>query len=127
MQQLQQNVLFEDHTYGRLQPLALSTPTYEIRCGMFNTRERLELVTSGQGGWALCREILRPLHTAPGWSCNANDPTERTLWLNGRLAPDADLVAKLHSLRAEDWALTDEQGLLAAALSPSLSALLWSS
>ncbi len=127
MQQLQQNVLFEDHTYGRLQPLALSTPTYEIRCGMFNTRERLQLVTAGQGGLALCREILRPLHAAPDWSCEAGDPAERTLWLNGRLAPDADLVARLHSLRGEDWALTDEQGLLAAALNPSLSALLLAS
>ncbi len=50
------NILFEDHTWRRLRPLTWSTPTFELRCGMFNTRERVELVT-GAGGQVLCRNV----------------------------------------------------------------------
>ena len=97
------NILFEDHTWRRLRPLSWSTPTYELRCGLFNTRERVDLVTAGVGGRLLCRELLEPLHTAPGWRAATTPPTERTLWINGRLAPAADLVAELHRLRDQDW------------------------
>ena len=121
------NILFEDHTYSRLRPLALSAPTYEVRCGLFNTRERLEMVDAGQGGLALCREVLRALHTAPAWTCAAEVPQERTLWLNGRLAPAADLVGVLHQQREQDWVLADEHGLLAASLSASLGEILLAS
>ncbi len=110
------NILFEDHTYARLRPVALSQPTYEIRCGLFNTRERLALVDPGQGGLTLCREILRPLHCDPSWSCEVEAPLERTLWINGRLAPVAGLVAQLHGMRHEEWILSDDEGLLAASL-----------
>jgi len=121
------NVLFEDHTYRRFRPLADSLPIYELRCGLFNTRERLELVDSGGGGLLLSREILRPLHRAPGWSVDAVEPAGRTLWLNGRLAPLAGLVARLHDLRGTDWVLRDGDGLLAASLPPDLAVALLAS
>jgi len=121
------NILFEDHTLLRLRPLSTSVPTYEIRCGLFNTRERLEIIDSGQGGLLLCRPELVDLHTAPGWHCEQNQPNERTLWLNGRLGPDAQLLTALHEQRAEDWALQDEEGLLAASLSSELTATMLAS
>lgn len=110
------NILFEDHTFKRLLPLAWSVPTYEIRCGLFNARERLELVDPQGSGGFLCREILGALHTAQQWSPAVEPPTERTLWLNGRISPNAELIAKLNSLRANDWALIDDEGLLAASV-----------
>jgi len=112
------NILFEDHTWRRLRPLSWSTPSYELRCGLFNTRERVDLVTGAGGGQLLCRELLEPLHTAPGWRTARTLPAQRTLWLNGRLAPAADLVAELHGLRDQDWCWRDEHGLLAASLPP---------
>ena len=121
------NILFEDHTFSRLRPLALSTPTYEIRCGMFNTRERLELVDPGNNGLVLCREILRPLHTTPDWSWTSAALPDRSLWLNGRLAPNMELVAKLEGLRTSDWVFSDENGLLAASLPTNTGTMLLNS
>lgn len=110
------NIVFEDHTHVRFRPLSWSQPTYELRCGMFNTRERLELAAPGRQGLLLSREILRPLHMAPGWERTPTPPGGRSLWLNGRLAPDAALIAALHAARDRDWAIFDEAGLLAASL-----------
>ncbi len=121
------NVLFEDHSFQRLLPLACSVPTYEIRCGLFNTRERVELVDPQGEGGLLCREILAPLHTSPGWTTTVVASTERTLWLNGRIAPQAELIETLHGLRGYDWVLADDHGLIAAALDADATALLLSS
>ncbi len=117
------NILFEDHSARRFRPLSASVPTFEIRCGLFNTRERLELIDPEQGGLLLCRAELLALNTSPIWSDQGEVPSGRTLWLNGRLSPDADLVARLHQQRADDWAVVDEVGLLAASLSPELTSL----
>jgi len=117
------NVLFEDHTYAGFRPLAASQPTYELRCGLFNTRERVSLVAPG-GGLLLSREILRPLHTASGWTTEPGAMSNRSLWLNGRLAPSSSLVAALAGVRDEDWALWDDQGLLAASVSAVVGASL---
>ncbi len=110
------NILFEDHTFSRLRPLCWSRPTYEVRCGLFNLRERVELTDPGQGGLLLSRELLRPLHQVPAWSTTVTRPTGRTLWLNGRLAPRAELVQALVGQRDHDWVLRDDAGLLAASL-----------
>lgn len=114
------NIVFEDHTWRRLRPLCWSLPTYELRCGLFNTRERIELLAPDDGALLLCREILEDLHTAPGWTTAVTEFKDRTLWLNGRLAPDAALIAALHRQRESDWLLRDEAGILAAAVPASL-------
>lgn len=115
------NILFEDHSVGRLRPLSASVPAYEIRCGIFNTRERLEIVVPGKGGRLLCRTELRALHTAPGWSTEVSSITERSLWINGRVGPDANLIKALYEQRDSDWALIDDYGLLAASLPSELA------
>jgi UDP-N-acetylglucosamine diphosphorylase/glucosamine-1-phosphate N-acetyltransferase len=121
------NVLFEDHTAARLRPLSWSVPAYEVRCGLFSTRERLDLADPGAGGVVLCRPVLLPLHTAPGWHGPTGELTDRSFWVNGRLAPRCSLVNALHELRDQDWVLHDESGLLAAALSPEMGAMLLAS
>jgi len=122
-----QTILFEDHSWRRLRPVAWTVPTYEIRCGLFNLRERVELLAPGLPGLVLSRRLLGPLHTAPGWQAGAPQPGKRALWLSGRLSPRADLVQQLHILRDNDWLLEDELGLLAASLPAAASEELYQS
>jgi UDP-N-acetylglucosamine diphosphorylase/glucosamine-1-phosphate N-acetyltransferase len=127
-------ILFEDHLIPSFRPLAWTLPLFEIRCGLFNTRERLELsldaVEPGSGssevrGGLLGRELLAGLHTSPRWTPDPErirpllaDDQNRILWLNGRLAPRYDIMATLldDSVVTSDFAWFDENGLLAASL-----------
>ncbi|MBK7702068.1 MAG: hypothetical protein IPI34_03805 [bacterium] len=43
-------VLFEDHTLQGFRPVAWSVPVYEIPCGLFNLRERVEMCLARSGG-----------------------------------------------------------------------------
>ena len=92
-------VVFEDAGWRGLRPLADSTPTFEIRCGLFNLRERIDLIRRDLGngpgtepaGFLLMRPVLRDLSTATAWSCTGraafpeSDQQHRYAWLNGRL------------------------------------------
>gem|GEM_PF-49986 len=128
-------IIFEDHAAARFRPLAWSTPCYEVRCGMFNTRERIAMACADRGvdeaklGGLLPRSLLAPLHGVPDWSvggeqvASAITNSDRCLWLSGRLAPDHDLLAGLlaEADALKDFAWLDEQGLLAASLSTEVS------
>ena len=59
-------VIFEDHNLVRMRPLTWSIPVFEVRCGMFNTRERVGMCGERNGGVLLGRELLGGLHTASG-------------------------------------------------------------
>ena len=128
-------VLFEDHLVPSFRPLAWSTPLFELRCGLFNTRERVELCLAransgrpepGLIGGVLARRLLSGLHTSPGWTA---DPAvirsdllargDRVLLLNGRLASRFDLLDRLleeDDPSSRDFAWFDRRGLLAARL-----------
>lgn len=108
-------VLFEDHTWTGFRPLAASQPVFELRCGLFGTRERVEL--AGGAGRLRCRRHLADLLPAGPW--RAHDTATAAgleLWLSGRLAPRAELVAALLvAARGGDrFAWHDDQGLVAA-------------
>jgi UDP-N-acetylglucosamine diphosphorylase/glucosamine-1-phosphate N-acetyltransferase len=133
-------VIFEDHSLVNFRPLAWSVPTYELRLGMFNTREKLELANrEGQGtqkhGVLLCRKILAPLHTCQGWEINpevypsAAEATDRVLWLNGRCQLSFASAWNLlnEAKTTGNSFVADEYGLLAADLSPESSRNLWRS
>lgn len=121
-------VLFEDHTWKGLRPLSAGLPTYEHRCGMFNTRERWEAI--GATGRLLCRRLLEPLHGEVAWTIGAADPAaaggERggRLWVSGRLAPRTQLMQALVSVADQEFAFAwhDGDGLVAGFLPPSLEA-----
>lgn len=133
-------VIFEDHSLDNFRPIALSVPTYEIRAGMFNLRERVELAGKGLfgdscPGTLLCREQLAPLHTCEKWQINPqNGPdqpsgVDRFLWLNGRCIPRFSEILEL--LKAENessgFVCLDQYGLVAADLSLQESQSLWRS
>lgn len=120
-------ILFEDHSLARLRPLCWSIPQYEVRCGMFNLRERIGLLRAGQGGRLLSRPVLQGLNRDPQWgnglaggSGGAQGPD---LWLAGRLGARWDILEGLLDLPAgvPDFLWRDGQGLLAARLSPARS------
>lgn len=124
-------VLFEDHHLTRLRPLAWSAPLYEIRCGIFNTRERITLATEGRSGFLLPRSLLAGLHGSNDWSigpealaAHARGGDERYLWVNGRLAPRWDVVDFLAKLPGQtpDFVWRGPDGVVAALLSGSATA-----
>ena len=118
-------VLFEDHTWQGLRPLTASMPTYEQRCGLYNTRERVELLH--EPGVLLSRSYLAALHGEGSWALgaaslhDAGKTAPAQLWLTGRLAPAMSLVNALLALPKDtppfEW--HDEDGLVAALLTPA--------
>ncbi|MBU8870715.1 MAG: hypothetical protein KOO60_07615 [Gemmatimonadales bacterium] len=133
-------ILFEDHLVSSFRPMAWSVPLFEIRCGLFNTRERVELSLAGPGmgspegtliGGFLSRSLFAELHTSPNWTADpvvikrdllARD--NRILLLNGRIAARYDILERF--LGAEqtcpDFAIFDGQGLIGALLSSDKAA-----
>ncbi len=125
-----QVIVFEDHTHNNFRPLAASIPTYEIRRGMFNLRERVELLLSPENVTVkqcglLSRSILAPLHTCKNWQINPSKLTDKSgdsasvLWLNGRSLPSFQILQALLSADGPEsnFVFFDEFGLVAASLS----------
>lgn len=81
-------VLFEDHCAPQFSPLALLRPIFELRCGHFSLRERLQrnLVSTGWGVWV--RPELADTYRAEHPEARVNDTAwlseEPTLLINGR-------------------------------------------
>ncbi|MFH1845481.1 MAG: putative sugar nucleotidyl transferase [bacterium] len=102
-------LLFEDHTAQNFQPLSWSVPVYELRCGLYNLRERVQDVIARFGGQdneviledvgCLPRQYLLPLaEQQPGLqgleACRrAVDLADRVLLFNARLGPRWDVLA----------------------------------
>ena len=124
-------VIFEDHNLVRMRPLSWSTPVFEIRCGMFNTRERVGLCADRGGGVLLGRAVLQELHNASAWDWGATslavpeDGGRRFLFLNGMLAPDFSLIRGLLDLAPDspDFVWRNEWGLIAALVGGDLAVL----
>jgi len=122
-------VIFEDHNLTRMRPLAWSTPVFELRCGMFNTRERVGLCAGRSGGVLLGRDLLRNLNNASGWKWGAaslesfDRKDGRFLFLNGMLAPDFSLVQGLLEMAQDspDFVWRNGQVLIAALLGGGLA------
>ena len=115
-------VIFEDHNLVRMRPLTWSIPVFEVRCGMFNTRERVGMCGERNGGVLLGRELLGGLHTASGWETGAGSlslpqwKNSRFLFLNGMLAPDLSLIRGLleGAFDRPDFVWQNDEGLVAA-------------
>jgi UDP-N-acetylglucosamine diphosphorylase/glucosamine-1-phosphate N-acetyltransferase len=132
-------IVFEDHTAQEFRPLAWSTPVYEMRCGLLNLRERLQLLlrSSGEAPGQLAllpRGLLLPLQTlalpAPAMAgplaCARLLAAERdSLWLSARLGPEWDVLASLlesATLPSSPWLWQDGAGVVAARVPAGLGA-----
>ncbi len=116
-------VLFEDHTSANFRPLTWGLPLYELRCGMFNLRERVALLMGDQcSGGLLPRTHLQNFHTPKEWVVGPENVisrvsgVEKILFLNGRVGPDFSFIKNLmeSSPHEENLAVWDDEGLLAA-------------
>lgn len=129
-------VLFEDHTLQGFRPVGWSVPVYEIPCGLFNLRERVQMCLARSGGGdrlaLLPRTLLAGLQLATlprGAVCGAEAALAAAaqagvvLFLNARLAGDWNALRALLE-RPAPFALRDEEGLLAASVSPAEAASL---
>ncbi len=110
-------VIFEDHTAAALRPLSWSVPVYELRCGLFNLRERLAILT-GREPELLPRGFLAPLARDCGHALAGDGGPERLLVLNARLGAAWETLAAVLAAAEQGagWCWQDEAGVLAACL-----------
>jgi len=121
-------VMFEDHTAAGFRPLSWSVPVSELRCGIFNPRERVQMAC-GQAPVLLLRPYLDDLAAALGHAAGmqrirqlldaGNRPT--LLMLSPRIGADwfflEDVIRRAAHADAR-FVLGDADGLLAAAVPP---------
>ena len=117
-------VLFEDHTAQNFRPLSWSLPVYELPCGVFNLRERVQLLAErGANPFTLHllpRTYLDPLQrlslgadTPVGVASCLDADLEDVLFLSARLGPDWDNLKDLIQDLAVGESRADAHGLLA--------------
>lgn len=123
-----QVVVFEDHTAAAFRPVAWSLPVYELRCGMFNLRERIGhtlrpgVVAGEPSPGLLPRALLGDFGGPAGWLVGPEPVVAAAgdtplLLLNGRLALRAEHLSELLLRAAQTpFAWQDRHGLLACAL-----------
>lgn len=110
-------IIFEDHAAAALRPLCWSVPAYELRCGLFNLRERAAALC-GREPEVLPRGFLAPLAEACGQTLPSSPGPSRVLFLSARLGPDRSLLSALLAAAeaGAGWGWADVNGVLAACL-----------
>jgi len=113
-------ILFEDHTAQNFRPLSWSLPVYEIPCGLFTLRERVQFLAAEDE--TPCEIVLRPRgllaalqadSLPPGVRSEPTGDADDVLFLSARVgARWDDLRALLQDLPV-DVPLRDAHGLVA--------------
>ena len=119
-------ILFEDSGYRAFLPLVNSRPLYELRCGFWTLRERIEAVT-GQPASALCRSHLAIVFGSGRWPLSLLSGSAPLLLINGR-ALAIDWAERLEREPLNTIYITDsgphvlgEPVLLGAHIAPALA------
>lgn len=89
-------ILFEDDGYRAFLPLAHSRPIYEMRCGIWTLRERVERQTGARPA-AICRTHLATVYGSGRWPLGLLGGSTPLTFVNGR----ANNIAWLAGLAAE--------------------------
>jgi UDP-N-acetylglucosamine diphosphorylase/glucosamine-1-phosphate N-acetyltransferase len=122
-------ILFEDHTAQYFRPLSWSLPVYELPCGMFNLRERVEMATRHHDDVArilMPRGFLQGVQEQAqpdGWTSGvgaaraAMENSERVLFLTSRCIGRHAHLKDLLSAADNNFISQDEDGLTACACS----------
>lgn len=78
-------VLFEDNGWEKLQPLSLTRPLWELRCGVNTIEEKIRRIFPDAEYGYICRDYLIPLVQEQNGSDYFNDfATTDTLFVNSR-------------------------------------------
>lgn len=83
-------VLFEDDNAVTLEPLTLTRPVWELRCGIRNLGEKIRSFFPGATVWEYARPYLRQILSQP-WESHPQKP-ENALWINGGVIPGDEFV-----------------------------------
>ncbi len=82
-------IIYEDPGWEKLQPLSLTRPVWELKCGITALADKLALLAGEDTLGYTCRDYLAPLakQLRPGAHVNET-PQGKTLFLNGRALID---------------------------------------
>ncbi|NOK58349.1 MAG: hypothetical protein GFH27_549279n155 [Chloroflexi bacterium AL-W] len=119
-------ILFEDEAYRTFLPLVYSRPVFDLRCGIYSLRERVQHIT-GIHPSGICRPHLAAAYGAGRWPLGLFANSAPLLLVNGRAChldwvPDLQ-VAPTNTIyvSASRDSATQEHVLLGAKLSPALA------
>jgi UDP-N-acetylglucosamine diphosphorylase/glucosamine-1-phosphate N-acetyltransferase len=93
-------ILFEDETAQNLEPLTLTRPVWELRCGLLTLKEKIVAAFPALEGGAHPREYLMK---AFGRQLSARQGSGNDLWVNGALLPGPGLSAALSLSQRSAW------------------------
>jgi UDP-N-acetylglucosamine diphosphorylase/glucosamine-1-phosphate N-acetyltransferase len=110
---------FEDQGYRAFLPLTYSRPVYEMRCGIYTLRERVEMLL-GTPPHAICRRHLAAVYGSGRWPLRLLAHGTPLTLVNGRALAVDWLPDLLHEPLNTIYVTEDDQ-LLGARLSPSLA------
>jgi UDP-N-acetylglucosamine diphosphorylase/glucosamine-1-phosphate N-acetyltransferase len=119
-------ILFEDEGFRYLLPLVYARPVYDLRCGIFTLRERIQALLGIQPA-GICRAHLATVHGAGRWPLGLLSHSAPLTFVNGR-ALSLDWLPHLLNEPVNTVYVADAghaflggEVLLGARLSPSLA------
>ena len=89
-------LIYEDEKSLNLNPLVLTRPVYELRCGMISLRKKIEKLWPEAKIILHCRNILADVmaESNPNVLINAI-PAGKCIFINGRVLADSNLHQKI--------------------------------
>lgn len=85
-------LIYEDDKALNLNPLTLTRPVYELRCGMTTLREKIEKLWPKANVSLHCRSVLAEVMAESNPNVSINSvPSDKCVLVNGRVLANADL------------------------------------
>ncbi|MEM8529651.1 MAG: GlmU family protein [Chloroflexota bacterium] len=118
-------ILFEDEGYRTFLPLVHSRPVWDLRCGIYSLRERVQLI-AGTAPSGICRPHLAAAYGAGRWPLGLFANSDPLLFVNGRAChldwlPDLQVAPTDTIYISHSSSDAREKVLLGAKLSPALA------
>jgi UDP-N-acetylglucosamine diphosphorylase/glucosamine-1-phosphate N-acetyltransferase len=97
-----QIAIYEDAGYENLQPLTYNRPTFDLRCGMYLLREKIERVYARSNISYFIRDMLKDFFIEKNPGSKVNSLTQDDyLFLNGRVLFSKSFLQKLNNLNED--------------------------
>lgn len=112
--------IFEDEKYRNFLPLTYVRPVYDLRCGIFTIREKIQKYYSVDKVILHTRKYLENLlkEENKGYDVNKYDH-DKILFINGRLLPTSELMQQIN-IDGKDEVFVSNGQIVAAVLSKHL-------
>ena len=118
--------IFEDNTISTLLPLAHCQPAFELRCGIFTARERIQNYFPHAPVFLLVRDYLKDVVRERYPDCAVNSaPDEQTIFINGRWLMDSASAEKMASQVGTDTVFLHREKIVAISGSAQVAKKIW--